>query len=297
MTSNVKPLPRIGVDRLVFAQKLTDTETGATYATSLAMIAAVELTETPNAEIANFHADDGIYVQTSRSGEPTVAATLANIDPETWALLMGATYSSANGLVEEGLNNVPLEGAFGYRAQLSNGTYEYIWYMMGVFSKSAKTYNTKAESVAYQTTPIQFNAKPIVEGAIVARRFTTDDPNAPVGLTDDALKSITTGWFSDPNIVPVAPGTPIADFAVTTGSAGELDATWTMPVSATSQKIQVLDPVSGEYQDATLSATLLPTGSSATITGLTATNTYTARLVVVSGTNNGISNTDSAAAG
>ncbi|MCK5607783.1 hypothetical protein KAR91_38225 [Candidatus Pacearchaeota archaeon] len=104
-----------------------------------------------------------------------------------------------------------------------------------------------------------------------------------------------TGWASDPNYIPVAPGTPIADFAIVSGSgAGELDATWTAAVGATNVKIEVLDPVSGEYYEATTEAPIAVGAALATVTGLTTGNTYTARLVVTGGTNNGISNTDSA---
>lgn len=125
--------------------------------------------------------------------------------------------------------------------------------------------------------------------------FTSGEPNAPVGLTDVLLTNESTGFFSDPNFVPSAPGTAVADFAIATGVAGAVDATWTAAVGASSVKIQVLDPVSGDYNDTSVSIAV--GASSATVTGLTSGNTYTARLVVVSGTNNGISNTDTAAAG
>lgn len=293
-----KPLPRIGADRMYWAQLLTDpTDGNPTYDTPIRLQGLVDLSETPNADNSNFYADDGVYVQTSRPGDAQADVTVANIMPETWALLMGATYNSANGQIKEGQNDVPLSGALGFRAQLSNGNYEYVWYKIGVFSKSAKTYTTKGESITYNTSPLTFHARPASYDAVLANRFTSGEPNAPVGLTDALLIDESTGFFSDPNYVPTAPGAAVADFAIVTGSgSGELDATWTAAVGASAVKIQVLDPVTGEYNDAT-TGTIAVGNNSATITGLTSGNSYTARLVVTSGTNNGISNTDTAAAG
>jgi phi13 family phage major tail protein len=293
-----KPLPRIGADRMYWAKLLTDpTDAEPTYDTPIRLQGLVDLSETPNADNSNFYADDGVYVQTSRPGDVQAAVTVANIMPEIWALLMGASYNGANGQIKEGQNDVPLAGALGFRAQLSNGNYEYVWYKVGVFSKSAKTYTTKGESITYNTSPLTFHARPESYDAVLANRFTSGEPNAPAGLTDALLINESTGFFSDPNYVPTAPGTPIADFAIATGSAGQLDATWTAAVSASLVKIQILDPVSGNYNDATTGIAIAVGANSATITGLTSGNTYTARLVVVSGTNNGISNTDTAAAG
>lgn len=299
-----KPLPRIGIDRLYFAQMLTDPSDGLpAYATPFRLQGAVELTDTPATENANFYADDGAYVQTSRPGDMQAPMVLANILPELWAALMGAEYDDSTGQLQVSDKDVPLEGAVGFRAQLSNGNYEYVWYRLGVFAKADKAYATKAENITYNTTPLTFHAKPInypdptTGKRWMKNEYTSGDPNGPVGLTDADLANETTGFFSTPNYAPTAAGTPIADFAVATGASGQLGATWTAAVSATLVKIQVLDPVSGDYQDATTSAAIGVGDNSATITGLTAGNTYTARLVVVSGTNNGISNTDSAAAG
>lgn len=303
--SQEQPKPTIGIDRLVYAPLLTDDETtGPTYGTSIALPGSVEITETFNADVAAFFADDGVYVQTAQAGQIQVPLTNANFDAEIAADLLGADYDASNGMVNEAQNDIPLEIAIGWRNQLPNGKYEYVWYMKGIFSKSEKAKTTKGESIEYSTVPLQFNAQPVKIDAtssienVLKRSFSTDDPNAPVGLTDAALKSLTTGWFADPNIVATAPGTPVADFLIVTGvgSSGELDATWTVPTSATKQAIQIQDPVTSKWNDATTAAALTPSSAAATITGLTSGNTYTARLVVTSGAENGISNTSSAAA-
>lgn len=297
--SQEQPKPPIGVDRLVYAPILTDDETaGATYSSPIALPGLVEVNETPNADVSVFYADDGVYVQTAQPGQITAALQVANIDAEIKAHLLGSTYDAANGMEVQGQNDVPLPVAVGYRSQLPNGLYEYVWFMNGIFTRVSKTKTTKAESISYVTEPIMFNAQPIKLGAVLKREFSTDDPNAPVGLTDDALKLLVSGWFSDPNIVVVAPGTPVADFATVVGAvlSGDVDAAWTLPTGATAQKIQVLDPVSELWRDAQMLAALISTSIIGTIKDLTPGNDYTFRLVVTSGANNGISNEDDAPA-
>ena len=293
-----KPLPRIGIDRMYFAELSTEpAAANPTYATPLRLQGAVELAFNPNSQISNYYADDGIYVQSSRPGNLELAVVLSDLLPETYALLIGADYGAVTGQIIESVNDVPLEGALGYRAQLSDGSYEYNWFYVGVFSKPERQYNTKGESISYNSSPIQFMARPAVYAGgkvgVYRNLFFSGDENFPVGLTD-ALLINGAAWDVDPNYTPSAPGTPIADFAIAAGAgaAGTMAATWTPAVGATLVKIQILDPVSGDYHDATTSAAIAVGAAGATITGLTASNTYTARLVVVSGTNNGYSNTD-----
>lgn len=293
MTTDTKPLPTIGIDRVYYALLLTDTDSGSTYASSIALPGAVELTETPNADAAFFHADDAVYLITAQPGEVQVPLTIAGIDPEKFAQIMGAVYTAASAMLEESQTDVAVELALAYRNQLPNGKYEYVWLMAGIFTKVAKTFNTKGASIAYNTKPVQFNARALVNGGLLIRKFSSDDPNAPVGLTDAALESPITGWFSDPNFVPTAPGTPVADFAGASGSgSGEIDATWTMPTGATSQKIQVKNVVDDTWTDAEMETALTASSATGTIVGLTPSNAYDIRLVVVSGANNSISNED-----
>ncbi len=291
-----KPLPYIGIDRAYVALLLTEpVAADPTYSTPVRLKGAVEATFNPNANIQNFYADDGVYVSTSRAGDIELDITLAGLEAEIYALLVGADYDSSNGLVEENQNDVPPEFALGFRAQLSDGSFEYNWLKIGVFAKPQQAYATKAETISYQTKPLIFMARPQAFGSEYRQYFNSDDDNFPVGLTDALLINESTGWASDPNFIPSAPGTPIADFAIVSGSgAGELDAAWTAAVGATNVKIQILDPVSGDYQDATTEDPIAVGDALATVTGLTTGNTYTARLVVTSGTNNGISNIDSA---
>ena len=298
MTASEKPQPYIGIDRAYIALVLTDPDDAdPTYSTPIRLKGAVEAAFNPNAAVQNFYADDGVYVSTSRAGDIELTMSLADLTSETYALLTGADYDSASGLVEDNQNDVPPEVAFGFRAQKSDGTHEYNWLKIGVFGKPQQAYQTKSDTITYQTKPLIFMARPQSFGQEYRQYFNSGDENFPVGLTEAALINESTGWASDPNYIPVAPGTPIADFAIAVGSASELDATWTAAVAATLVKIQILDPISGDYHDATTSAPIAVGAALATITGLTSGNTYTARLVVTGGTNNGISNTDTEAAG
>lgn len=299
----LKPLPTIGLDYAFIAELLTEpVAANPTYATPIRLRGSVELSAKPNAPVSNFYADDGPYVQTAEMGDQELAMVLSNLDPETYALMVGATYNSSNGQIIETMDDVPLEFALGFRSQLSDKTYEYNWYYVGIISKPERKYNTKGEAVTYNTLPVTFKPRPAnyALGKYKSFRnyFLSGDSNFPVGLTDELLINLVTGWASDPNYIPVAPGTAVSDFAVATGSgaAGTLAATWTAATDATLVKIQVYDPVTETWNDVSTTAVIGVGDASAELTGLVASNTYNCRLVVVSGTNNGISNENSAVA-
>jgi len=291
-----KPLPRIGVDKLYYCPIISDTESGITYGSPVWMQGVTDIGYKPNPQNVVFAADDGIYDSISNDGEIEVDITVADMLDSVYAYLMGATIGS-NGTIVEGNNDIPPEVAVGYRSMKSNGYYRYEWLLKGRFMKPDQTSQTKGGSnLTTQTTQAKFKVINRTYDGNTRRRHDSDSSLNPTGLTDALLASATTGWFSSPDYVPTAPGTAISDFAVVTGGSGELTASWTAATGADSVKIQI-ETYLGNWEDATTSAALDETSTGATITGLTAGNTYNCRLVVVGGASNGISNEDSAAAG
>lgn len=292
-----KPLPRIGVDKLYWAKLLTDTSSGATYDTPVHLKGVTSVGYNPNSQVGVFYADDGAYEAYSQDGEADVTISVADLEPQHYAELMGVTRDS-NGLIKEGNNDNAPEGAIGYRTQKSNGEYRYIWFYKGKFSKPQVNAETKGNAPNFQQQEITYKGLNRDYDGYKRRRFDSDDDDLPVGLTNTILASDVSGWFSTPDYVPTAPGTPLSDVAAVTGvgGSGTIDLTFTAAAGATSIKAQIYDAAYGEWKDATTSAAITASSTAATITGLTAGNTYTCRLVVNGGTSNGISNTDDAAA-
>lgn len=292
-----KPLPRIGVDKLYAALVTSDDSSGVVYGTPFALQGVTEIGYNPNTQMAVFYADDGAYESISQDGETDLNIKVADLLPAHYALLMGVT-QSANGVIDEDRDDNPPEVAIGYRTKKSNGEYRYVWVLKGKFGKPQISAQTGAGSINMQQMEIPYKGLNRDYDGKKRRKVDTDDDLFPTGLTNAAMANEVTGWFSSPDYVPVAPGTPIADLAAATGSgaAGTMALTFSAPTGATSVKVQAQDAAFGTWVDVETSATITDASTGATVEGLTAGNTYSVRLVVVGGTKNGISNTASAVA-
>lgn len=289
----IKPVPRIGVDRLYYAKVLTDDENGTTYSAPVWMQGVNNITYNPNVQTQDYDADDGLYESYSSDGAIQTTIAVADLLPAIRADLLGLTID-ANGMIIEGEGDNAPEVAVGFRSQMSNGAYRYIWVLKGKFSKQQEDYATKGSAgITYNQQSIMHTAmKRVSDG----QRRKILDSNAPgLSLTNAQLADAATGWFSDPNFdasTYVGSTTPISDLAASTGSgAGEITLAWTAPTGASSVSVQV-----STGADWVTVANPEVTDSSATISGLVAGANYLVRIIVVGGSNAGISNIDGAAA-
>jgi|GEM_PF-658095 len=288
----------IDVDRLVVARLLADDENGVSYAAPESVPGVTGIALTLNHSIGTFYADGGVYETFPQQGDIEASVSLAGLSAEKRAEYTGANYSATTGLVVDGKADNPPYVAIGFRSQKANGRYRYVWLYKGKFSKSDSANRTKSGSVTPQPEKYTFKAAMRDYDGNWRQMLDSDDANLPAGLTDSELSSIVTGWFSSPDYVPAAPGTPITDLAAATGiSPGQIVLTFPAPTGLTNARAQVRDASLGIWVDAMLADAITGASTSAVITGLTAGNTYECRLVVTGGARNGISNTDSAAAG
>jgi phi13 family phage major tail protein len=288
----------IGVGRLFLAEIISDTSSGIVYGIPFDVPGTEEIGVAMNNSDVTIYADDGPYENVQQQGDIIITMSLAGLSGRIRAEATGGRYDSNIGLVIDGNNGgVRKVYAVGYRRQKANGHYRYAWYYKGTFSKPDSSAKTKSGSVSHQAEQYEFKALSRACDGEVYQTFDSDDVNCPVGLTPELLNSALTGWFSSPNYVPVAPGTPISDLAATSGAEnGEINLTFSAATGMTSGKVQIQDPAIGIWIDATLKSAITAESTSAIITGLTQGNTYNCRLVVLGGNSNGISNTASASA-
>jgi len=293
-----KPLPRIGVDRAFYCPITTDDSAEIVYGTPVELLGVSQVRYNPNTQMAVFYADDGAYESVSQDGETDLLLNAADLDPDDYAFLMGLTQSATTGVIDEDTDDNPPTVAFGYRTQKSDGSYRYIWILKGKFGKPSLDALTKSNSINMQEREIPFKGLNRDYDGKKRRRVDSDDALLPTGLTNAALNSSVTGWFSDPDYAPVAPGTALSDVVavVSEETNGGIDLTFTAAAAATGITAQVYDAVYGTWKTVSTLATITAASTTATITGLTEGNTYTCRLIVVGGGSNGITNTDSAPA-
>ena len=290
-----KPMPRIGVDKLFFALVTSDTTASAVYGAPKQLPGVSSIGYKPNSQVVKYFADDGVYAVSHGDGGVEVEIKVADLLPEDYATLIGAQISST-GVVEEYNKETPPEVAIGYRSLKSNGYYRYEWLMKGQFSKPDQESATKGESIENKDRTIKFTPMNRVSDGKVRRFFDSDGENVPVGLSDSDLVNASTGWFSGPDYVPVASGTPLSDVAASTGaSTGEISLAFTAPTGATSVRAQI-ETFDGTWAYVATKAALNASSTSVIIENLTAGNTYNCRLVVAGGASNGVSNADSASA-
>jgi len=289
----------IGVDRLFLAEITSDAGDGAAtvYGTPFLVPGVTQIAITRNSANVNMYADDGAYESVQQNGDLDVACSLAGLTGEKRADVIGADYNSSTGVVDDDNIGTPKQYALGYRKQKVTGAYRYKWFMKGSFTKPDSTSDTKGATITPQPMQYMYRALNRASDQKMERTLDSDDANIPTGLDNDALNNATTGWFSDPDYVPVAPGTPISDLVASTGTgpSGSIALAFSAPTGATSVKAQV-EQLDGTWTDVSTTAAITAASTSAEIIGLTGGNTYNCRLVVVGGGSNGISNEDTAAA-
>ena len=110
-----KPMPRIGVDKLFYALVTSDTSSGAVYGSPQQLQGVSSIGYKPNSQVVKYFADDGVYAVSHGDGGVEVEIVVADLLPEDYATLIGASISSA-GVVEEFNRETPPEVAIGYRS-------------------------------------------------------------------------------------------------------------------------------------------------------------------------------------
>ena len=297
MSAMEKQSKRISVDKLCVALVTADTSAVLTHDTPIELKGVTDVTVAKNSSKLLTWSDGTPDEPISQDGITTVTFVHDGLTSMLNAYITGASYDAATGLHKEGIGEVSPALALGYRSQKANGFYKYTWFYKGYIAKPDEANSTYSDSLTPQLDTYVFTAvKPIFlqdDPNGLKQSYFSDDENAPAGLTDTLLIVPETGWFSDPQYTPVAPGTALADVAGVSGaSAGYIALTFTAPAGATSIYAQVKDPVGSVWMTVDTVAAITAASTSAVITGLTPGNTYDVRLVVIGGTKAGISNVD-----
>jgi len=166
-----------------------------TYEPSKRLVGAISANVNPNTSTATLFADDGPQDSATTMGEITVELNLSDIPLEAQAVLLGHTY--AGGLLIRRGGDTPPWLALAYRTLKSNGAYRYYWLAKGKFAIPQETYNTRADTIEFQT--------PTITGAFVKRD--ADDEWQRTADEDDTdfVPGWEATWFSGGPLTPVTP--------------------------------------------------------------------------------------------
>ena len=121
-----KPVPAISVNKMYYALVLSDTEEGVTYSAPVWLQGVNTVAYNPNTQTASWDADGGTYVSYAGDGEVQTTITIADLNPEDYATLMGVQRDQ-HGVISEGVNDNPPEVAIGFMSEKSDGAMRFTW--------------------------------------------------------------------------------------------------------------------------------------------------------------------------
>ncbi len=192
----------IGVDRLFLAEITADTDTSTTYGASFEVPGVTAIGVAMNNSNVTIYADDGAFETVNQQGDIDIVCSLAGLSGEKHADVTGGTYNAATGVVENDGTGIPKRYALGYRRQKANGSYRYKWFMKGSFAKPNSSAVSKSNTVSAQPMQYMFRALNRISDGLLERTLDSDDAHLPNGVTEAALNSASTGWFSTPDYTP-----------------------------------------------------------------------------------------------
>jgi phi13 family phage major tail protein len=195
----------IGLRDLYIALVTQDDADAYAADTPQAFAPAVNASHKPKVNKKVQYADDRVFDTTLGKGETDFDLEVTNIPLEMQALVLGQTYDAATGRIFDNAGSTPPDVALGFRAQKSNGSYRYYWFLKGKFSPPDEEHSTKADTPEPKNLKIKFTATDTIYAFDLGDE--TDSARSVIG-DEDISGFDADGWF-DAVQVPVA-GSPDA---------------------------------------------------------------------------------------
>lgn len=178
----------IGLRDLYFAE----IKEAGEFDTPYRIAKAIEATVTPNVSNAVLYADDGAAESASGEGETEIGLNVDALANRIYAKLLGKTV--IGGGVADSTGDVAPNGALLFRSLKSNGKYRYIVYYKGNFQVPEEAYQTKGESIEYNTPTINgvfvHSDTVLDEKGNGVKRFIIDEDD------DDVDEQVIKDWFT-----------------------------------------------------------------------------------------------------
>lgn len=182
---------RIGFKDLHIALVTTNTETAYAASDPVKFMKAISGKTSTKRSSEKIYSDDTIEDIVSSFDGVDVEFEGDQLSHKTIAMIMTACYES--GFLVENKDDQAQEVAIGYRAKMSNGKYEFIWYYCGKFDGDDEDdFETEGEKPSPKTKT--------VKGSFYARK---KDGNYRIRVMEDELleshtdaKTAIANWFS-----------------------------------------------------------------------------------------------------
>ena len=160
-----------GIENLVYAEVLTDDETGYTTGEVKKLAPVAEIGKETETSSEPKYYDNKPLVIVDTVGTDEVTLTVAGIPVEVLAEITGQFYDEALGAMIEG-ERTPKYFAIGYEAKKTNGTKVVVWRLKGKFNIPADTYVTEDDGTDANGQELTWT------GIITSHKFTKNGAGA-----------------------------------------------------------------------------------------------------------------------
>lgn len=169
-----------GVDNLVYAEVLTDTDSPEGYTTGevkmLAPVAEIGKTTETSSEAKYY--DNKPMLTVDSEGSDTVTITCAPLTLETQADVTGKTFDPETGMMIDG-ERTKKYFAVGYRTKGTDGKYRYVWRLKGSFGIPDETNATENEGTDTNNMQLTYT------GISTTHKFEKDGKSAKAVVVDE----------------------------------------------------------------------------------------------------------------
>lgn len=179
---------RIGLSDLhAFPLKVDQTGT-LTYGAPFKIAPAVSASISPNTSEDAFYADDKPLISSQSVSSVTLELETSDIKDEVVSKLLGLEIDE-NGVIHDNANRQAPQLAIAFRSLKSNGKYKYVVLYKGSFGVGEDEYQTKEDSVTFQTTTISGTFLPTVHNG--DWRASVNEDSETIGV------DVVTKWFKE----------------------------------------------------------------------------------------------------
>lgn len=146
----------LGLKDLYYAVCTEEEEGVETYAAPKKLAEAMSADLSVKTATADLYADDALSESAKEFTNGTLKLGIKDLTPETIAKVLGQTVDQ-NKVVWAGGDDEPPFLAIGFRAAKTGGKYRYIWLLKCKFEVPGEKYETKGESIKFNTPEITAN--------------------------------------------------------------------------------------------------------------------------------------------
>jgi phi13 family phage major tail protein len=195
----------VNVDQIYYAPLNSDEVSAYSAGTPVALAPAMKVSQEPSSASKTQYADGQAYDVATAEGETKVTCEITGLSAQALATILGMVYDAVNARVFDN-GGTPPYIALGFRAEKSDGSYRYFWFLKGRFMKPKEEISTRADSPEFYAITLEFTAIKTTHQFELVGGGLTDGTKRVFGETSDANFSAANWWSAVQ--VPIAGAVP-----------------------------------------------------------------------------------------